>query len=225
MSEFTYLSLLQPNRLLKGYTVVCFFVLCSCGQPRQFEPATVEFGTQEWQAQNLDVVTFRNGDSIKQALNSQDWINAGIKKEPCWAYYGFGKEKKGDESKYYNWYAVNDPRNLAPQGFIIPSVSDVDHLISFLGKEDAGRKLKNWDTTGFVKTIFNASASGFIDSKGTSLSKGYCATFWTTDTTGGNYSKIWYVTSNSEQLLYHSFNKATGHVVRCIAPNVVNERK
>jgi uncharacterized protein (TIGR02145 family) len=202
---------------MKFFFLICLTFLISCVNSNENKMPVVELDIQSWQANNLDVVTFRNGDSIKQALNSQDWINAGIKKEPCWAYYGFSKEKKGDESKYYNWYAVNDPRKLAPQGFIIPSVSDVDHLISFLGKEDAGRKLKNWDTTGFVKTDFNISASGFINSKGISISKGYCATFWTTDTTGGNYSKIWYVTSNSDQLLYHSFNKATGHVVRCFA--------
>ena len=77
-------------------------------------------------------------------------------------------------------------------------------------------KLKNWDSTGFVKTNFNGSASGFIDSKGTSLSKGYCATFWTTDTTGGNYSKIWYLTSNSDQLLFHDFNKRMGNAIRCV---------
>jgi uncharacterized protein (TIGR02145 family) len=202
---------------MKKHFLICLTILISCVNSTENKIQVVEFGAQEWQAQNLDVVTFRNGDSIKQALNSQDWVNAGIKKEPCWAYFGFGKEKKGDESKYYNWYAVQDPRNLAPNGFIIPSVSDVDHLISFLGNEDAGKKLKNWDTTGFVKTDFNIPASGFINSKGISLSKGYCATFWTTDTTGGNYSKIWYVTSNSDQLLYHSFNKATGHAVRCFA--------
>ena len=119
--------------LMKKLFLICLTFLISCVNSNENKMPVVELDIQSWQANNLDVVTFRNGDSIKQALNSQDWINAGIKKEPCWAYYGFGKEKKGDESKYYNWYAVNDPRNLAPQGFIIPSVSDVERFISFLG--------------------------------------------------------------------------------------------
>ena len=51
-----------------------------------------------------------------------------------------------NEQKYgklYNWYAVNDPRGLAPKGFKVPDVKDWKQLISFVGgKKIAGKHLK-----------------------------------------------------------------------------------
>ena len=37
----------------------------------------VTIGTQVWSTENLDVTTFRNGDSIPQARTEEEWKKAG----------------------------------------------------------------------------------------------------------------------------------------------------
>ena len=103
---------------------------------------TVTIGTQVWMTKNLDVSVFRNGDSIPQAKTAEEWINAGLKKQPAWCY-DRDADSLGLCGKLYNWYAVNDPRGLAPAGWKIPSKDDWYQLIEFLGGLDiAGKKMR-----------------------------------------------------------------------------------
>jgi hypothetical protein len=40
--------------------------------------------------------------------------------------------------KLYNWYAVNDPRGLAPTGWHVPSDDEWTILTNYLGIQDGG---------------------------------------------------------------------------------------
>ena len=105
-----------------------------------------KIGNQIWMIENLSVDEFRNGDLIPQAKTKDEWFKAGINLEPAWCY--FKTAAKGDKSMgvLYNWYAVIDPRGLAPKGWQIPSKDDYEMLISFLGGEkQAANKLHNAD--------------------------------------------------------------------------------
>lgn len=120
---------------------------------------TITIGTQVWMTKNLDVATFRNGDSIPQAKTNEEWVNAGINKQPAWCYYDNDPANGAKYGKLYNWYAVNDPRGLAPVGYHIPSDAEWTKLGDFLGS-DAGTKMKSksgWNsyTTGGSKTCPN----------------------------------------------------------------------
>lgn len=117
---------------------------------------TVAIGTQVWMTKNLDVSTFRNGDSIPQAKSPEEWIKAGSNKQPAWCYYGNDPSNGAKYGKLYNWYAVIDSRGLAPVGYHIPSDAEWSKLESLLGS-DAGTKIKSkngWNsyTTGGSKT-------------------------------------------------------------------------
>ena len=102
----------------------------------------VEIGNQIWASTNLDVSHFRNGDLIPEAKSEEDWINAARNGQPAWCYYNndavspkWSWEKGGKRcinGKLYNWYAVNDPRGLAPKGWHIPSSSEWEQLIGYL---------------------------------------------------------------------------------------------
>lgn len=86
---------------------------------------------------------FRNGDSIPEVRSQGEWEKAGKNKQPAWCYY----EKNPANGKIYgklcNWYAVNDPRELAPKGWHIPSDKEWTILIDHLGGEKvAGGKMK-----------------------------------------------------------------------------------
>ena len=108
-------------------------------------PNTIKIGSQNWQTKNLDVSTFRNGDTIPKVQDAVEWRRAGLFKEPAWCYYY--ENNLGEITtygKYYNWYAVNDSRGLAPEGWHVPSDEEWNILIDYLGGDDvAGKKLKS----------------------------------------------------------------------------------
>ncbi len=111
---------------------------------------SVKIGTQTWMTENLNVDRFRNGDLIPEAKNIKDWYYAGNNGQPAWCYYDNDPANGSKYGKLYNFYAVSDPRGLAPEGFHVPSVNEWDLLTSFLGGESvAGKKMKStsgWKT-------------------------------------------------------------------------------
>ena len=120
---------------------------------------TVKIGNQAWMAENLSVSIFRNGDPIPQAKTNQEWIKAGDNKQPAWCYYENDPANGAKYGKLYNWYAVIDPRGLAPVGYHIPSDAEWEKLVDYL-EPDPGTKMKSksgWDsyTTGGSKTCPN----------------------------------------------------------------------
>lgn len=101
---------------------------------------TVKIGTQEWMAENLNVSNYRNGDDIPQVQDKNAWANLT---SGAWCYYENKSENGKIYGKLYNWYAVNDPRGLAPKGWHIPSDAEWAILTDHLGgRFEAGGKLK-----------------------------------------------------------------------------------
>ena len=99
--------------------------------------ATVVIGSQEWMAENLNVERFRNGDLIPQAKSAEEWWKAGVNKQPAWCYYNNEVKNGTVYGKLYNWFAVVDPRGLAPIGWHIPSFHEWQIVIEFLGSNYA----------------------------------------------------------------------------------------
>jgi len=98
---------------------------------------TVKIGTQEWMAENLHTFYFRNGDAIPIIKNLEDWVKAGENKHPACCYYENNGENGAKYGLLYNWYAVNDPRGLAPEGCHVPSDAEWTTLTDYLtDKED-----------------------------------------------------------------------------------------
>ena len=116
---------------------------------------TVVIGTQQWMKENLDVLTYRNGDVIPQVTDATTW--AGLT-TGAWCYYSNDPLNGAIYGKLYNWYAVNDPRGLAPQGWHIPTDAEWTTLSTLLGGDvAAGGKMK---TTGITRwTTPNTSAT------------------------------------------------------------------
>ena len=68
----------------------------------------------------------------------------------------------GDKyGKLYNWYAVNDPRGIAPNGYHIPTDAEWTQLDDYLGGEEseAGTKMKS--TSGWYHNGNGTNSSGF----------------------------------------------------------------
>jgi uncharacterized protein (TIGR02145 family) len=104
---------------------------------------------QEWtMTTNLNVDKFRNGDPIPQAKSGDEWKAAGENEQPAWCYYRNEPSNDGKYGKLYNWYAVNDSRGLAPEGYHIPTYAEWITFKNLLGN-DAGNKMKStsgWDS-------------------------------------------------------------------------------
>jgi uncharacterized protein (TIGR02145 family) len=74
-----------------------------------------------WADKNLDVSRYRNGDLIPEVKDTQEWRNLTT---GAWCYYNNDPRFGAIFGKLYNWYAVNDPRGLAPEGYHIPTLSE-----------------------------------------------------------------------------------------------------
>ena len=54
----------------------------------------IKIGAQVWMTRNLDVSTFRNGDTIFEAKSKEDWVKAGESKRPAFCYFRFNSKSK-----------------------------------------------------------------------------------------------------------------------------------
>jgi uncharacterized protein (TIGR02145 family) len=126
--------------------ILFFSAFTSSGQDNIPE---VKMGNQIWMKENLDVTTFRNGDTIKQVKTQKEWKIAFDNQQPAWCYYFYDdnvygrKNKISDYStqyvrryqkigKFYNQYALIDPRNIAPIGWSVATAQDWKVLNNYL---------------------------------------------------------------------------------------------
>jgi uncharacterized protein (TIGR02145 family) len=81
----------------------------------------IQTGQIIWQNENLSTRTFSNSDEIYFAENIDDWSMASKQQIPAWCFYNFDPSTEAQYGIFYNTYAINDERNLAPNGWIIPT--------------------------------------------------------------------------------------------------------
>ncbi len=124
------------------------WVLLSPAKPLAEALPTIQIGTQKWMSSNLDVAFYRNGDPIPQVTDLNTWKNLTT---GAWCYYNNDPLQGNKYGKLYNWYAVNDPRGLAPQGWHIPSDAEWATLENTLGGSSvAGGKMKEPGTFNWI---------------------------------------------------------------------------
>lgn len=126
----------------------------------KFEPETVIIGTQTWMKKNLDIVTYSNGDPIPEVRDNATW---GKLTTGAWCHYNNDPANDAIYGKLYNWYAINDPRGIAPEGWHVPGNDEWYTLGNYLGGyEEAGGKLKQSGTAYWKDPNSDASnSSGF----------------------------------------------------------------
>jgi hypothetical protein len=126
---------------------------------------TVTIGTQVWMTKNLDVSTFRNGEIIPEAKTPEEWEAAKENKQAAWCYYDNNPANGTKYGKLYNWYAVNDPRGLAPEGWHVPTDQEWNVLEESIDPELnsplAGSKMKMPPVYGPTKIEYYERAEYF----------------------------------------------------------------
>lgn len=190
-------------------------------QPVTKDASIVILGTQKWAVANLDVSTFRNGDTIPEAKTNKDWVAAGDAGKPAWCYYNNDPAIGKKYGKLYNWFAVNDPRELAPKGWHLSSDEDWSKVAYFLGGADAaGAKMKSatgWaeGNNGENKIGFNGFPGGYRVENGLFLNIGSIGIWWSSTESKSSSAYDHYIPLNST-LARSSNPKQRGSSVRCI---------
>jgi uncharacterized protein (TIGR02145 family) len=183
-----------------------------------------KIGSQKWMKMNLDKNTFNNGDIIPEVKSEAEWIKYGQEGKPAICYYSNLKSNGIKYGALYNYWAVKDERGLAPEGWHIPSESELNELMNFSegeGLDSGAYYLKdslNWNEKIKSKNSFgfNALPSGYRYKNGKFFTIGIQATWWTTSSF--NTSEAFYYSMQKEvkQIIKYHSSFINGYSVRCI---------
>jgi uncharacterized protein (TIGR02145 family) len=182
----------------------------------------VKIGNQVWMLENLDVENFRNGDSIPQAKTAEEWENAGKNNEPAWCYYDNDGSNGAKYGKLYNWYAVNDPRGLAPEGYHIPSNTELSELTDSLGHENvSGTKMKSisgWyeSANGNNSSGFSALPGGYRYINGSFSDLGKVGNWWSSSEGDTSNAISRFLNYYNADVFNYNSDKKNGFSVRCL---------
>ena len=163
---------------------------------------------QIWSAENLDVSTYRNGDSIPEVQNPEEWKDL---KTGAWCY--FENDPNNNKcGKIYNWFALNDPRGLAPKGYRITSHYDWLKLTQNLDPRwNSVEKLISLKFVDFLAGNRNYGGEFGFWNEGIG--------WWTSSEIMANSHNFWaqahfLIVQNG--IIWKGFDKKCGFYVRCI---------
>jgi uncharacterized protein (TIGR02145 family) len=184
--------------------------------------STTTIGNQVWMNKNLEVDHYRNGDPIIQAQSENQLTSMTT---GGWCYYLFNSSNGPVYGKLYNWYAVNDPRGIAPLGYHIPTKTELYTLSQTLGA-GAGGLMKETGTAHWTSPNTGATnASGFnaLPGGGCTVASGFGgigseAAFWTLtpSSTVPAEAEFYLMSYDSAQLVGDIDFKTSFYSVRCV---------
>ncbi|HEY5535547.1 MAG TPA: fibrobacter succinogenes major paralogous domain-containing protein [Ignavibacteria bacterium] len=180
---------------------------------------TITIGKQVWFSENLNVEHYRNGDVIPQVQDKEEWASLT---SGAWCYYDNNSGNGTTYGKLYNWYAVNDSRGLAPEGWHVSTDEEFTKLYDFLGGADiAGNKMKStngWDENGngTNSSDFSGLPGGYRNHDGYFGNLGRNGCFWTS--TDFNSINAWFrnLVFSLSDVIRHNYLYVNGLYVRCV---------
>jgi len=195
---------------------------------------TVKIGDQWWMAENLKVTHYRDGSAIFNVTDTTAWSNMTT---GAYCNYENNATNADTYGRLYNWYAIDDSRDISPTGWHVPTDAEWKELEKFLGMSqtdadntgwrgnDEGGKLKetgivHWkspNTGATNKSGFSALPAGyrFIDG---SYSGIIYDGYWWSATESGSSNYAWYRLIHYSNSDVHRSNthKRLGFSVRCV---------
>ncbi|HNW68986.1 MAG TPA: fibrobacter succinogenes major paralogous domain-containing protein [Bacteroidales bacterium] len=208
MKTFNYLLLLSA----------LFFAVNSKGQSStETKPAiaSVKIGTQEWTAENLNVSAFRNGDPITEVKNQKEWKDACYSKKPAWCYYKNDPKNGAKYGKLYNWWAVSDPRGLAPEGWHVATNNEWNILVEYLGGfTTAGDAIKS--CAAGTSTGLAAPMGGTREVFEEFYKGGERAYYWTSNEKNSSDAILRMLSASNSFVYTYEYSKGYGMSVRCV---------
>lgn len=181
-------------------------------------------GDQEWMSSNLKSTKYSTGENIEHIIDSAVWTNTFT---GAWSYFHNNQSYDSLFGKLYNWYSIQDNRNVCPVGWKVPTKMDWEILTDYLGGyEIAGGKLKISGTELWISPNVDATnETGFAGypSGSRSINGGFPNTIskpfavWWTSTYEGN-SQSWYADlhHSSSYVQYGLGSLKGGLPIRCL---------
>ena len=205
---------MKKNNLILTIIVVTVILFSTSGYAQ-----TVTIDNQVWTSKNLDVSTYRNGDVIPQVQDKDAWANLTT---GAWCYYDNNPSNGTKYGKLYNWYAVHDPRGLAPNGYHIPTDEEWTKLTDYLGGElEAGAKMKS--TSGWYNNEKNTNSSEFSGLPGGNRSGDgtfryiyYYGHWWSSLEHSTGYAWARFLFYGLGDVSRYGLNQRNGFSVRCL---------
>lgn len=187
---------------------------------------TIVIGTQEWMAENLKVLHYRNEDEIPNVTDNSQWgdLTTGAY---CW--YSNDISWEDAYGALYNWYAVVDNRELCPAGWHTPTDAEWTILTNYLGGESiACGKMKStrtepdahprWDlpNTGATNESGFSGLPGGNRKYGSFYSIGAYCDFWSSSEYNSDIAWGLYLGYEGSYVYGANFDKVRGLSVRCL---------
>lgn len=221
---------------LKKFSVLLFcFAILGCNLSKQSTSikdqdgnvyTSIIINSQEWLVENLKTTKYSDGTPI--------FNNVGVSQLdtlPAYVWYDLDEDNKEVYGGLYNWYAVNTGK-LCPTGWQIPSKSDWESLLEYLGGEAyAGGKLKEAGTAHWKSpnkkadnsSGFTALPGGILDEYGEFRFIGEYGGWWSASETDSARAPL--------MDTHHAFGKAFSSgsdkkaffSVRCMRTNNIND--
>lgn len=163
---------------------------------------------------NINVNRFRNGDSIPE-VKGDKWY----REKAAWCYYNNDSEIGENYGKLYNWYTVNDPRGLAPQGWHIATDEEFKTLIKVVKNSSNALKAIGQGTSngiGSNSSGFSALLGGYRGLDNCFFYMKEFAYFWSSTEVSSTYARYLYLNLNNNNICLADYGKEFGFSVRCI---------
>ena len=166
---------------------------------------------------------YRDGTAIPTGYSTSDWSGLST---GGYAVYNDDENNVDTYGYLYNWYATTDSRNIAPEGWHVPTDAEWTTLVDYLGGNPAsspGGKMQETGTTHWRSPNTAATnETGFTALPGGGRSGGnyssinYFCHFWSS--TVGNGTQAWYrnLSYNNSGAYRHLQLKQHGFSVRCV---------
>ena len=222
-------------------------LLVACDEPEQKENNTIKdidgnvytsvvIGEQEWMVENLKVTHYRDGTAIPNVTSDRLWTITG---NGAYCYFDNHISNGDIYGALYNGYAVTDSRNIAPDGWHVPTDAEWRELEMALGMSQSvaeaegqnrgtneGSKLAgNADLWGdgvlendaeFGNSGFTALPGGHRETDGYDDYMGIFGFFWSAPDIGSttlSYRRLHY---NATGIRKDSASKVNGFSVRLV---------
>lgn len=192
---------------------------------------TVKIGDQWWMCENLRVKHFQDGSAIPYIGNINEdslWANATT---PAYSVlidtlYGC----------YYNSFAVQDSRKLAPLGWHIPSDEEWKTLEKTIGMSESQSNQFAWRGTNEAEFLLNKNGEGWqtgtvpfgMDTYDFSIfpagcrlfsgeiTSGFTAFFWTSSSISNGQAYYRYFDSQKKNIFRQTTYPQYGMSIRCV---------
>lgn len=192
---------------------------------------TVKIGDQWWMCENLRVKHFQDGSAITNIGN--------VEQDSVWANATSSAYSVLNDTlnvSYYNSFAVQDSRKLAPAGWHIPSDEEWKTMEKTIGMSESQANQLAWRGTNEAELLLNKNGEGWqtgtvpfgIDTYDFSvlpegcrlfsgeITSGFTAFFWTATSTANGHAYYRYFDSQKKNIFRQTTYPQYGMSIRCV---------